>query len=100
MKKGILRITNHGVMFWCKGCDMFHVINLDSTYSSITWDFNENYEKPTFSPSILVEYPWGMERRKVICHSFITDGKIQYLGDCTHALANQTIDLEDNDEYK
>jgi len=28
-----------------------------------------------------------------ICHSFIRDGKIQFLGDCTHALAGQTVDL-------
>jgi hypothetical protein len=28
-----------------------------------------------------------------VCHSFVTDGRIQFLGDCTHALANQTFDL-------
>jgi hypothetical protein len=26
---------------------------------------------------------------------FVTDGRIQFLGDCTHALAGQTVDLPD-----
>ena len=30
-----------------------------------------------------------------ICHSFVTDGRIQFLGDCTHKLAGQTVDLPD-----
>ena len=28
-----------------------------------------------------------------VCHSFVTDGRIQFLGDCTHSLAGQTVDL-------
>ena len=32
------------------------------------------------------------------CHSFITDGRIQYLGDCTHPLAGQTLDLPNWEE--
>ena len=30
-----------------------------------------------------------------VCHSFVTNGRIQYLGDCTHKLAGQTVDLPD-----
>jgi hypothetical protein len=30
-----------------------------------------------------------------ICHSFITDGRIQFLGDCTHRLAGQTVPIPD-----
>jgi hypothetical protein len=29
----------------------------------------------------------------VVCHSFVTDGRIQFLEDCTHELAGQTVDL-------
>jgi len=52
-----------------------------------------SYDKPTFQPSLLInkdkqgDYP--------LCHTFITDGKIQFLVDCTHALAGQTIEMED-----
>ena len=28
-------------------------------------------------------------------HSYVTDGRIQYLSDCTHPLAGQTVDLPD-----
>jgi len=28
-----------------------------------------------------------------ICHSFVTDGQIQFLGDCTHKLAGRTVPL-------
>ena len=30
----------------------------------------------------------------MICHSYVKEGKIIYLGDCTHALAGQTIPME------
>ena len=28
-----------------------------------------------------------------VCHSFVTDGRIQFLADSNHALAGQTVDL-------
>lgn len=73
------------------------------------WTFNGDLDKPTISPSLLVssrhpkgysnENPapvgWQGEYEKTICHSFVTDGKIQYLSDCTHKYAGQTIELED-----
>lgn len=71
------------------------------------WAWNGDAEKPTFTPSVLVrgkrrmtqdEYQRVMGGEKIdlpntVCHSFVTDGRIQFLGDCTHCLANQTIDL-------
>lgn len=30
-----------------------------------------------------------------VCHSFVRAGKIEFLGDCTHALAGQTVALPD-----
>jgi hypothetical protein len=33
---------------------------------------------------------WRTER---VCHSFITDGQIQFLGDCTHPMAGQTVPI-------
>lgn len=29
-----------------------------------------------------------------VCHSFVFDGEIRFLGDCTHALAGKTVPLE------
>ena len=55
------------------------------------WQFNMDFEKPTVTPSILV--CGSMPERR--CHSFITDGKIQFLDDCFHSLKGQTIDMID-----
>lgn len=69
--------------FYCPGCKKGHTINN-------TWDFDGNYEAPTFSPSVLTYgSPWE-ERR---CHSFVRSGHIEFLSDCTHELAGQTVAL-------
>ncbi len=47
-----------------------------------------------FNPSLLCDKDTP-ERR---CHSFVKDGKIQYLKDCWHKLAGQTVDLPDFEE--
>jgi hypothetical protein len=66
--------------FYCPGCKNYHVF--DSR-----WQFNGDLDNPTFSPSLLCN-PNTPERR---CHSFVRDGKIEFLGDCHHALAGQTV---------
>ena len=71
-------------MFWCPGCKMNH--SFDSR-----WTFNGNVDKPTFSPSLLVHSD-GYHKK---CHSFVREGKIQFLGDCEHELAGQTVDMEE-----
>ena len=65
-------------------------------------------ERPTFTPSLLVRGTVPLTSEQItaydrgeglptpvpyVCHSFITDGRIQFLSDCTHALAGQTVDL-------
>lgn len=57
------------------------------------WGWNGDVDRPTFTPSILVRYVTGAKARHVTCHSFVTDGLIQFLGDCTHSLAGQTVEL-------
>ncbi len=63
------------------------------------WTFNGDFDKPTFGPSVLSHYDMpaedGFPAVHYVCHSFVTDGRIQFLGDCTHALAGQTVDLPD-----
>lgn len=88
---------NH-LLFWCPGCDGAHQISVGAG-SGPRWDYNGNPEAPTFTPSVLVTYNGrdaGTDGAPpAVCHSFVTDGRIQYLGDCTHALAGQTVDLPD-----
>lgn len=107
----ILRYGEDGaLMFWCPGCDGAHVVHV-GVGSGPRWGYNGNPDKPTFTPSILVRgetwsppvtsenmdefkrAPWPQDKIASICHSFVTDGRIQFLGDCTHALAGQTVDI-------
>lgn len=79
-------------LFHCPGCGHAHVMctkHIDPNWP--IWTFNGDIEKPTFKPSLLNHIP-GMNKR---CHLFITDGKIQYLNDCTHKLKGQTIEMVD-----
>lgn len=101
--QGVLRTLEGGhIAFECPGCDDWHVLRVRPTDRSPSWDFNGNYDAPTFAPSVLVTYPanpdaeedfkeWRTERR---CHSFVRDGKIEFLGDCTHDLKGQTVPLK------
>ncbi|UVL26248.1 DUF6527 family protein [Pseudomonas donghuensis] len=76
--------------FWCKGCDGPHSLQVGEG-SGPRWGYNGNPDAPTFTPSVLSSY--RQHDRLKVCHSFVTGGRIQYLSDCTHQLAGQTIDL-------
>lgn len=95
-----------GVRFKCPGCGMSHHLYTQEVPPTVVgprWTWNMDVERPTLTPSILAR---GAFRSDVededndwdgaaICHSFVTDGRIQFLNDCTHALAGQTVDLPD-----
>ncbi len=99
----------HYVGFKCPGCKGFHIIPTADANVGNCWSFNYNYEKPTFTPSILSRWTRTptdeeaariiagekIEFQKMICHSYVTDGKILFLDDCTHTLRGQTVELED-----
>ncbi|HAR38556.1 MAG TPA: ammonia monooxygenase [Porphyromonadaceae bacterium] len=76
------KTKSNDLVFHCPGCNAIHVI--DSR-----WSFNENVDMPTISPSLLVRWP------DHVCHSFIREGKIQFLSDCTHKLKGQTVEIPD-----
>lgn len=75
-------------LFFCPGCQCGHYVRVAGPGPQ--WAFNQNKVKPTVSPSILVSSTHT-------CHSFIKDGMIQFLDDCTHALKGQTVELPDWD---
>lgn len=90
-------------LFDCPGCGTMHCFTVEwapahkADYetrfkrTAPLWTFNGDMEKPTFSPSLL--YPDSPGR----CHSFVRDGRIEFLGDCDHALKGQTVDMLDID---
>jgi hypothetical protein len=80
-------------LFNCPGCGCDHGIwvpYVGATHA--TWEFNGNLDKPTVNPSILVN-AGRLNPTIHTCHSFIKDGMIQFLSDCTHELAGQTVEL-------
>lgn len=96
MSKDVVQRRDTLLGFRCPGCASTHYIQ-HGAEDGANWSWNGNLEKPTFTPSVLVTYP-GKDAGQdgappAVCHSFVTDGRIQYLGDCTHVLAGQTVDL-------
>ena len=89
--KGKLRIVNQGHAAYCSGCEEYHII-----YNS--WQFNGDYDRPTFSPSLLVNGYSEKHQQDYTCHSFITDGNWQYLSDCSHDLKGQVAPLRIEDD--
>lgn len=117
----ILRGATGGLLlFMCPGCRSAHGPTVGPGQGP-RWSYNGDPDKPTFKPSLLVrwntlsaeararneefhrvhgrymthaELPYDEHH---VCHSFITDGNIQFLGDCTHALAGQTVPIPDWD---
>jgi len=86
----------HNYVFHCPGCGYDHVFSSGGAagVSRPQWVWNGSVDLPTFTPSLLC----NQHDPKSRCHSFVTDGKIQFLDDCWHALKGQTIELPDVDE--
>src|SRR4051794_22248619 len=101
MKFHVVRADRY-LTFWCPGCDEPHGIRIEGPSP---WTWNGSLETPTVQPSILVtsghyvagwkgpdcwctwnaarpENPSGFTCDR--CHSFVAEGKIQFLPDSTH----------------
>lgn len=101
-------LTEDTVAFMCPGCEELHVIKIGNGRGP-RWGFDGDTERPTFNPSIRVStghYVIGEHAGKWCdrsggtdpcecnrCHSFVRDGRIEFLSDSTHALAGRTVEL-------
>lgn len=93
--------------FYCPGCQQTHTVHTGGVRngSGASWHFNGDLDRPTFKPSINLKTgkyadPNWQEPEEpgvwsTICHSFVTDGKIQFLHDCTHELRGREVALPD-----
>jgi hypothetical protein len=88
--KPVLHLYEHNgakiAQFYCAGCSELHQVHVAGVNTPV-WGWDGNVEKPTFSPSILVT---SRDRK---CHSFVRDGKIEFLSDCTHEFAGIPLPL-------
>ena len=95
--------------FRCPGCGQWHVLPIGEG-ALPRWQFSGDAHSPTLSPSIAArgllavfssdgewtgEYVLDASGKPVpyVCHSFLRSGRLEFLGDSTHALAGQTVDL-------
>lgn len=112
------------LLFHCPGCRMVHgpSVGPKSIDPGPRWTWNGSYDKPVFSPSLIVRWDTLSEASRArnnahraahgvnlssaelpydvhhICHSFIgcngaAPGQIIFLHDCTHAMAGKVVDL-------
>lgn len=76
------------LMFYCPGCKEPHNVRVEGPHS---WQWNGDMVKPTFNPSVNVTM--DLADRTQVCHFFVRDGRIEYLGDCWHDLKGQTVEM-------
>lgn len=93
MRKKWLQKYDGRYYFWCPGCESIHCVSVK------IHKWNSSLEKPTFNPSVLSTWTEGDPAVKKTCHSYVRDGQIQFLSDCTHKLAGQTVDLPEHTEW-
>ena len=96
--------------FLCPACRCAH--GVATGHGDRGWTWNGDAERPTITPSVKVtgyemngeglamlergEEPAVGERypgRDTCCHSNITDGWIEFCGDCTHGMVGQRVEL-------
>lgn len=63
------------------------VIQKGTRDGSGCWSWNGDIDFPTIRPSVLTT------NNEFRSHSWINDGQAQFLADCSHSLAGQTVDL-------
>jgi hypothetical protein len=84
---------------WCPACNHVHTYRVQG--AGPNWNFDGNVDSPTFTPSYREFYPaQGDAPETTICHTFLTAGVIQFLGDCPNEYANTNVSLPDiPDDY-
>ena len=83
----------------CPACQVEHNFLLDARYAytgsgvpASIWEFNGDYEKPTFTPSMGANMK-GQFPGRPRCHSFLTDGQWHFMDDSSHGLAGQVVEM-------
>lgn len=85
--------------FWCEPCSTHHVYTtkLGEGETGPVWSFNGDEEHPSFTPSLLCNRNLTPEHKAAgghRCHLYLTGGMVRYLGDCTHAMAGQSVPVQ------
>lgn len=81
--------------FECPGCGISHAARVAASHEGVPlWQFNGDLNRPTFYPSI--GSTWQKDDgTPVVCHAYVTDGRIRFTPDTLHALAGREVELPD-----
>lgn len=71
--------------FHCPACECTHSFDVRKDGDRPNWSWNGDVNSPTFRPSL--RYPSRG------CHLHVTNGTIEFCGDCDHRFAGQTMDM-------
>jgi len=95
-------------LHWCEACGHAHTYPVGIN-GRPNWTFNNDVESPSFTPSMHIFIPAGpygeneeMVPQRTTCHYYLTNGSIQYQGDCHHdnGYAGKTVPLKEiPDDY-
>jgi hypothetical protein len=88
----LCKMSDSEYVFHCPGCECGHMVRVNGPHP--VWGWNGSVDSPTFNPSILLNgNPAFVNPTAPRCHSFVRDGRIQFLADSTHKLAGQTVEI-------
>ena len=88
-----LQRFEHSYGFYCPSCKVLHTVRTDNRHAH-NWIFDGNVNKPTFNPSVKVEWPQPDVNGRYICHFFVRSGKLEYCGDTTdREYSGKIVDL-------
>jgi hypothetical protein len=88
---GKIRVRRESIgcfSFICPGCGREHTYTTAEAQSAHTWQWNGSLSSPTFYPSMIVR-----SHPVAVCHFFVTNGRIEFVSDSTHALSGKDVEL-------
>lgn len=88
----VVKVIGNWVWWRCPGCGQDHGVPVDGPKA---WGWNGDTSRPTLQPSVKNTKP-GTD---YVCHCYVRDGQIQFLNDCTHELAGQTVPVPELPEW-
>jgi hypothetical protein len=84
----LIRVRGSAVEFWCPACQCLHRVPIGPN----GWEYVARTN--TLWPSVKVE--GGDANGPTICHSFVVNGHINYMHDCTHSYCGaQSVPMQD-----
>lgn len=92
LSPGLRMVAIGRYMHWCPGCHKAHFFNVsiqdaEEGQPAKKFAFNGDFQQPTFTPcQHLVD-------ERGICHYYLTNGMLQFMGDCWHPYRSQTVPL-------